>query len=109
MTENGPAKRAICQTTDRGEDSVGSACDTCAAPLAIPRDTHDPPPSRPSPQGALRVVDVKATLWHSGVSWCAAWTAGGMVERPSPPARGPAPAWPLAIATRWSAGGVSAG
>ena len=36
--------------------------------------------------GALLVVDVDATMWHSGLSWCAAWTAGGMVERPPPPA-----------------------
>src|SRR5262249_22500980 len=55
-------------------------------------------------RGALLVVDVDATLWHSELSWCVAWTAGGMVERPPPPAGGPATAWPLAVATRWSAG-----
>src|SRR6266478_9644171 len=54
-------------------------------------------------RGALLVVDVDATLWHSGLSWCAAWTARGMVERPPPPAGRPATAWPLAVATRWSA------
>src|SRR5713101_5462215 len=54
-------------------------------------------------RGALLVVDVDAPLWHSGLSWCAAWTAGGMVERPPPPAGGPATAWPLAVATRGSA------
>ena len=48
------------------------------------------------------MVDVKATLWHSGLSWCVACT-GGMVERPPPPAGRPATAWPLAVATRWSA------
>src|SRR6266403_4163358 len=60
-------------------------------------------------RGALLVVDVDATLWHSGLSWCAAWTAGGMLERPPPSAGRPATAWPLAVATRWSACDAPAG
>src|SRR5713101_6218949 len=44
------ANRTPCQTTERCEESVGRAYGTCNAPLAPPSDTHDPPPSRPSPQ-----------------------------------------------------------
>src|SRR5712691_12914978 len=80
-----PNKRLILRTADRCEESVGSACGTCDAHISTPWDTHDPPPSGPSPQGGVLVVDVDATLWHRGLSWWAAWTAGGMVERPPPP------------------------
>jgi hypothetical protein len=81
----GSPKRVLFRTTDRYVDGVGSVCGTCDAPLSTPWDTHDPPPSGPFPQWGVLVVDVDATLWHSGLSWWAAWTAGGMVERPPPP------------------------
>ena len=50
-------------------------------------------------RGALLVVDVNATLWHSELSWCAAWTARGMGERPPPPDEQPkrARVWDISL------------